>query len=171
MMTLMLLLPCIGDLFIAFPFPGSVYIASLMIGFSYGAQMTLLFIIISELFGLKYYSTLFNCGQLASPIRSYIFNVKIVGKLYDNEALKQLMEKGMTRSMAHELTCIGRECYRVSFVVLACVNLFGALVSLVIVMRTRGFYKGDIYTMFRIEMEANEKEMAVVLLGLENSSI
>ncbi|KAI3721461.1 hypothetical protein L2E82_32473 [Cichorium intybus] len=162
MMTLVLLLPCIGDLFIAFPFPGSVYIASLLIGFSYGAQMMLLFIIISELFGLKYYSTLFNCGQLASPIGSYIFNVKIVGKLYDNEALKQLAEKGMTRSMAHELTCIGRECYRVSFVVLACVNLFGALVSLVLVMRTRGFYKGDIYRTFKMEMEANEKEMAVV---------
>lgn len=48
------------------PIPSSVYIASLIIGFSYGAQLTLLFTIISELFGLKYYSTLFNCGQLGA---------------------------------------------------------------------------------------------------------
>ncbi|XP_075476019.1 protein NUCLEAR FUSION DEFECTIVE 4-like [Primulina tabacum] len=159
MMTASLVLPSIGDLFIAFPFPGSVYIASLMIGFSYGMQLTLLFIIISELFGLKYYSTLFNCGQLASPIGSYVLNVLIVGKLYDQEALKQLASKGMTRSMVHELTCLGPQCYRKSFVILACVNLFGAFVSLILVKRTWRYYKTDIYKRFREEIEANEREL------------
>ena len=65
-MTLSLVLSGVGDLLIAFPIPSSVYIASLIIGFSYGAQLTLLFTIISELFGLKYYSILFNCGQLGA---------------------------------------------------------------------------------------------------------
>ncbi|KAK4403920.1 hypothetical protein Sango_0760600 [Sesamum angolense] len=162
MMTFSLILPCIGDLLIAFPFPGSVYIASLLIGFSYGVQLTLLFIIISELFGLKYYSTLFNCGQLASPLGSYILNVRIVGKLYDREALKQLTRRGMTRSMVHELTCIGKDCYRLSFLILAGVNLFGALVSLILVMRTREYYRTDIYKRFRDEMEANEKEVMMM---------
>ncbi|KAH0714263.1 hypothetical protein KY284_007168 [Solanum tuberosum] len=106
MMTLALILPAIGDLIIAFPFSGSVYVASLLIGFSFGVQLTLLFIIISELFGLKYYSTLFNCGQLASPLGSYILNVQVVGRLYDKEALKQLESKGLTRLMVKELTCI-----------------------------------------------------------------
>ena len=92
-----LVLSGVGDLLIAFPIPSCVYIASLIIGFSYGAQLTLLFTIISELSGLKYYSTLFNCGQLASPLGSYVFNVQVVGKLYDKEALKQLALKGMTR--------------------------------------------------------------------------
>ncbi|KAL0418248.1 UNVERIFIED_CONTAM: hypothetical protein Sradi_1238300 [Sesamum radiatum] len=68
MMTIVLLLSCIGLLLIAFPFQGSVYVASVIIGFSFGAQLPLLFAIISELFGLKYYSTLFNCGQLASHL-------------------------------------------------------------------------------------------------------
>ncbi|KAL0002559.1 hypothetical protein SO802_016340 [Lithocarpus litseifolius] len=122
----------VGDLLIAFPIPSSVYIASLIIGFSYGAQLTLLFTIISELFGLKYYSTLFNCGQLASPLGSYVFNVQVVGKLYVKEALKQLALKGMTRSMVKELTCMGKECYRLSFVILAGANFFGALVLFVL---------------------------------------
>ncbi|MCD7458612.1 hypothetical protein HAX54_038659 [Datura stramonium] len=139
-----------------------VYVASLLIGFSFGIQLTLLFIIISELFGLKYYSTLFNCGQLASPLGSYIMNVKIVGNLYDNEALKQLASKGLTRSMVKELICIGKQCYRNSFIILACANLFGALVSLILVMRTKDYYKSDIYKRFRDEMEANEKEMKIV---------
>ncbi|KAG8390576.1 hypothetical protein BUALT_Bualt01G0097900 [Buddleja alternifolia] len=162
MMTLSLLIPCIGDIFIAFPFPGSVYVASLLIGFSYGVQLTLIFIIISELFGLKYYSTLFNCGQLTSPLASYILNVRIVGKLYDREALKQLVSKGMTRSMVHDLTCIGKQCYRLSFSILAGVNLFGALVSFILVLRTREYYKTDIYKKFKDELEANEKEMKMV---------
>ncbi|CAH9077173.1 unnamed protein product [Cuscuta europaea] len=162
MMTLSLLVPVVGDLFIAFPFPGSIYVASLLIGFSYGVQLTLLFIIISELFGLKYYSTLFNCGQLASPIGSYILNVKIVGKLYDMEAVKQLQMKGIEKGMVKELTCMGKSCYRVSFIILAGVNFFGALVSLILVFRTRDYYKTDIYKRFKDEMEANEKEMADV---------
>ncbi|KAH0775723.1 hypothetical protein KY290_007134 [Solanum tuberosum] len=162
MMTLALILPAIGDLIIAFPFSGSVYVASLLIGFSFGVQLTLLFIIISELFGLKYYSTLFNCGQLASPLGSYILNVQVVGRLYDNEALKQLENKGLTRLMVKELTCIGKQCYRNSFIILACVNLFGALVSLILVKRTMEYYKSDIYKRFRDQMEANEKEMKMI---------
>ncbi|KAB1200868.1 hypothetical protein CJ030_MR0G006018 [Morella rubra] len=105
--TLVLLLSCVGHLLIAFPVPGPVYVASIITGFSFGAQLPLLFAIISELFGLKYYSTLFNCGQLASPLGSYILNVKVTGFLYDWESLKDLAKKGLDRSSVKELTCIG----------------------------------------------------------------
>ncbi|KAK4706678.1 hypothetical protein R3W88_033778 [Solanum pinnatisectum] len=147
MMTLILLLSCIGLLLIAFPFPGSLHVASIIIGFSFGAQMPLLFTIISELFGLKYYSTLFNCGQLASPLGSYILNVKVTGPLYDRKALKDLKKKGLTRAF-------------LPFIVLACVTFFGAMASLILVARTRQFYKGDIYKKFKQQPNTPDTKMA-----------
>ncbi|KAJ0238918.1 Nodulin-like domain-containing protein [Hirschfeldia incana] len=161
MMTLVLLLSCAGHLLIAFPVPGSVYIASILMGFSFGAQLPLLFAIISELFGLKYFSTLFNCGQLASPLGSYILNVRVTGMLYDREAMKQLTARGLTRKDVKDLTCLGSQCYKLPFVILAAVTFFGALVSLGLAIRTREFYKGDIYKKFR-EESTHESESVMV---------
>ncbi|KAD7479694.1 hypothetical protein E3N88_02830 [Mikania micrantha] len=155
MLSLVLFLSCVGLLMIAFPVTGSVYLASIIIGFSFGAQLPLIFAIISELFGLKYYSTLFNCGQLGSPLGSYILNVRVTGPLYDREAMKELAKKGLTRGAVKELVCMGSHCYRLSFIILACVCCFGGLASLILVTRTREFYNGDIYKKFREEREVS----------------
>lgn len=84
--------------------------------------------------------------------------MQVVGRLYDNEALKQLKSKGLTRSMVKELN----QCYRNSFIILACVNLFGASVSLILVKRTMDYYKSDVYKRFRDQMEANKKEVKMI---------
>ncbi|KAI3997144.1 hypothetical protein MKX01_008988 [Papaver californicum] len=144
-MAIVLLVSCTGHILIAFPIPGSIYIASMIIGFCYGAHITLIFTVISELFGLKYYSTLYNCGILAMPLGSYVFNVRVAGFLYDREALKQLKVMGLGRDSGKELTCIGKQCYRLCFIILAATAFLGALSSLVLFIRTRKFYQGDIY--------------------------
>ncbi|TVU50186.1 hypothetical protein EJB05_01548 [Eragrostis curvula] len=43
----------------------------------------LVFAVISELFGLRHYSTLFAVGTAASPVGSYLLNVLVAGCLYD----------------------------------------------------------------------------------------
>lgn len=149
MLTLVLLLSCAGHLLIAFGVPNSLYVSSVIMGFCFGAQWPLIFAIISELFGLKYYSTLYNLGGGASPLGAYILNVRVAGHLYDKEALKQMVAKGLSRKEGEDLSCTGVECYKLAFIIITAATLFSCLISFILVLRTKKFYKGDIYKKFR----------------------
>ncbi|KAL9318197.1 hypothetical protein ACSQ67_014714 [Phaseolus vulgaris] len=151
MLTLVMLLSCVGHILIAFGIPNSLYFSSVIIGFCFGAMWPLMFAIISEIFGLKYYSTLYNLGAVASPVGSYILNVRITGYLYDKEALKQLGMKGLTRQNGKDLTCLGVQCFKTAFIIITASTLVGCFVSFILVLRTRKFYQGDIYEKFRVE--------------------
>lgn len=151
MLTLILLISCIGHLLVAFPFEDSLFVASIIIGFSMGSQVPLHFAMISEIFGLKHYSTLFNFGQLSCPIGSYILNVMVTGKMYDKVA-----QLGSNPNKFH---CAGSHCYEQSFLILGGLTFIVAMISLVLVMRTRDFYRGDIYKKFREDMESLKTEV------------
>ncbi|KAF0908899.1 hypothetical protein E2562_030201 [Oryza meyeriana var. granulata] len=148
MLTGVLLLACAGHLLIALGVPRSLYAASVIIGFCFGAQWPLVFAIISEVFGLKYYSTLYNFGGMASPVGSYILNVRVAGRLYDAEANRQ-PGGGLAAGAGRDKVCLGVDCFKHSFLIITAATVFGALVSLGLVWRTWSFYKGDIYARFR----------------------
>ncbi|KAF8732051.1 hypothetical protein HU200_016007 [Digitaria exilis] len=156
LLTCVLLLACAGHLLIAFGVPQSLYAASVIIGFCFGAQWPLVFAIISEVFGLKYYSTLYNFGGMASPVGSYVLNVRVAGRMYDAEAARQ-RNGGVGVGGKHDRVCLGVECFKRSFLVITAATVAGAVVSLVLVWRTWRFYKGDIYARFREEQAEAER--------------
>ena len=119
---------------------------------------------------MKYYSTLYNFGGVASPIGLYFLNVRVTGHLYDKEAKRQLDAKGVQRHLGEELNCVGASCYKLSFIIITAATLIGAFVSLILVARTIQFYKGDIYKRYRsepVEVEEDTTEMNVVQSGGE----
>ena len=91
---------------------------------------------------------------MASPIGSYVVNVRVAGHLYDREAAKQ---GALLSSKAKYSACKGVQCFKLSFIIITVATLLGALVMLVLVWRTWGFYKGDVYARYK-----NKEEMAIV---------
>jgi MFS family permease len=145
-LTAVLLVSCIGHLLIAFGVTHGLYAASVIIGFCFGAQWPLLFAIISEVFGLKYYSSLFNFGSAASPAGAYVLNVIVTGRMYDAEATRQ---HGGVAAVGDKI-CKGVVCFKKPFLIITGVTFAGAIVSLVLVWRTMNFYRGDIYAKFKV---------------------
>ncbi|KAJ7280528.1 hypothetical protein O6H91_15G060000 [Diphasiastrum complanatum] len=149
---------CIGHLLFAFAVPGALNVGSIVIGFCYGFQTPILFVIISEIFGLTFFGTLYNLATLSLPLGTELMSVLVGGKLYDREAEKQHRQHMLATAAGHTapapspaaaqylgrskaLVCVGKQCYRNSFLIMAGVSAFGCILAIILTIRTRAFYK------------------------------
>ncbi|KAL6638723.1 hypothetical protein ACP70R_023582 [Stipagrostis hirtigluma subsp. patula] len=117
--------------------PGVVYACAAGIGVCYGVQFAVMIPTTSELFGLRNFGLFYNLMSLANPLGAVLFSEELAGRLYDDEAARQRRRRPGHAPHA----CLGPECFRVAFVVLAGACAVGTAVSLVLAARIRPVYR------------------------------
>ncbi|XP_015882674.3 protein NUCLEAR FUSION DEFECTIVE 4 [Ziziphus jujuba] len=131
LMAITLAIMVSGHIIIASGFSGNLYIGSFLVGICYGSQWALMPTITSEIYGIGHMTTIFNTIAVASPIGSYIFSVRVIGNIYDREASKE----------AEGGSCLGTQCFMLSFMIMAFVAFFGFLIAILLFFRTKRFYQ------------------------------
>lgn len=118
--------------------PAVVYACAAAIGVCYGVQFAVMIPTTSELFGLNNFGLFYNLMAVANPLGAVLFSEELAGRLYDGEAARQ---HGRTGGGGSPHACLGPDCFRVAFVVLAGCCALGTAVSLVLAARIRPVYR------------------------------
>lgn len=134
-LAIMMALMAMAFLLIAMAIPGCLYFGSIFLGLSFGAQYPLYATIVADIFGIKYYATLYSSISLASPVGMYLLSVPVVGRFYDQEARQH------HSNASSSIECVGSSCFRKSLLVLVGVTLGAALCSAALWFRTRNLYR------------------------------
>lgn len=109
---------------------GTLYVATALLGICYGVQFAIMIPTVSELFGLKHFGLIFNFMQLGNPLGALLFSGLLAGYVYDIEEAKQ-----------GGSSCLGPNCYRLTFFVLASMCGLGTILSIILTLRIRPVYQ------------------------------
>ncbi|KAL7259619.1 hypothetical protein ACSBR1_005498 [Camellia fascicularis] len=129
-MTFTQIIMIITYLLFASALDGTLYVATAVLGMCYGFQFSIMVPTASELFGLKHFGIIFNFMSLGNPLGALLFSGVLAGFVYDSEAAKQ-----------HCTSCLGPNCFRLTFIVLAGVCAMGTVLSVVLTKRIKPVYK------------------------------
>ncbi|KAF8389158.1 hypothetical protein HHK36_025851 [Tetracentron sinense] len=116
---------------------GTLYVATALFGICYGVQFSVMVPTASDLFGLKHFGVIYNFLLLGSPLGALLFSGLLAGYVYDMEAAKQ---QGFNLLNA-EVSCLGPNCFRITFLVLAGACGLGCVLSIILTWRIRPVYK------------------------------
>ncbi|CAI8610435.1 unnamed protein product [Vicia faba] len=116
---------------------GTLYPAVGFLGICYGVQFSILIPTVSELFGLKHFGLFFNFMSLGNPLGALLFSALLAGRIYDSELAKQ-QALGL---VASSVSCVGPDCFKITFLVLAAVCVAGAISSIILTIRIKPVYQ------------------------------
>lgn len=117
---------------------GTLYIATALLGICYGVQFSIMVPTTSELFGLKQFGMFYNFMSLGNPLGALLFSGLLAGYVYDHEAAKQ---QGINNLINASASCLGPNCFRVTFLVLAAFCVMGSILSVVLTIRIKPVYQ------------------------------
>lgn len=131
LMTITQIVMIVTYLLFASGLNGTLYASIASLGICYGVQFSVMVPTASELFGLKHFGLIYNFMLLGNPLGALLFSGLLAGNVYDNEAAKQHMHG----------SCLGPNCFRLTFMVLSGVCTLGTILSIILTMRIRPVYQ------------------------------
>lgn len=129
-MTFALMVMLVTFIPFAFALNGILYAAIPLLGICYGVLYAIMVPTVSELFGLKHFGLIYSFMGLGNPIGALLFSGMLAGYVYDAEAAKQSSS-----------SCVGPDCFKVTFLVLAGVCGLGTILSIILTVRIRPVYE------------------------------
>lgn len=120
----------VAQFLFAMAWEGSLYLATIFLGFSYGSFSSINPAISSELFGLKSFGPIFGLLTLSAPASSTVLAGFVAGAIYDKEAEKQ-----------HSSECTGQVCFFLTCWIMVGVCAVGMVLSGALSWRARGVYQ------------------------------
>ncbi|KAL4180102.1 hypothetical protein AMTRI_Chr13g123550 [Amborella trichopoda] len=137
-MTLTQIIMAFSYLMYASALPGTLYAATALLGICYGVQFSIMVPTSSELFGLKHFGVIYAFMCLGNPLGALIFSGGLAGYVYDKEAAKQI---GGFLLGSSSSSCLGPNCFRLTFFVLSGVCFLGSFLSVILTLRLRPVYQ------------------------------
>lgn len=125
-------------LLFAYAINGTLYPAIAFLGVCYGVQVSVMLPTVSELFGLKHFGVLSSFMSLGNPIGAFLFSALLAGNIYDNEAAKQ---HGIGLLLDSGVSCIGPNCFKLTFFILSGVCAAGIVLSIILTLRIKPVYQ------------------------------
>ncbi|CAN1797067.1 Protein NUCLEAR FUSION DEFECTIVE 4 [Linum perenne] len=131
----------LGLFYSAMGWPCQIYVVSVVIGLTYGANWAIVPAAVSELFGLKSFGALYNFLNLSTPAGSLIFSGVIASRIYDYYAEEQAgLHQFNSFNEDGPLKCMGSICFSLTFGIMGCLCIVAMILSMIVVRRTRGVY-------------------------------
>jgi MFS family permease len=108
-----------------------LYLGVIWAGVSYGGFWSLTPTVLSDIFGSANFASIYSVSTLASAAASFILNAQLAASIY------------AMNSPPGSTVCIGPNCYRATFLILAGLCLFGSLCAIYLALRCRNIYNED----------------------------
>lgn len=128
---------------IAFASVTVLYPLSLLAGIAFGAHWTLMPALVSEIFGLDSFASIYTMMQLSPAIGGYAFGAGLVWSLY-RAALHRhgLPDTGI---------CIGHDCFKASFLIMSAIAGLAACLGMWLVYRTLKIYRDEVAALKQLQ--------------------
>uniref|UniRef100_A0A6N2KTL2 Uncharacterized protein n=1 Tax=Salix viminalis TaxID=40686 RepID=A0A6N2KTL2_SALVM len=130
LMTCAHIIMTVAFILFAFAIDGILYAATALLGICYGILYAVMVPTASELFGLRHFGVIYNCLLLGNPIGALLFSGILAGYIYDAEAARQ-----------GSSTCVGPDCFKVTFLALAGCCGLGTVMSIILTVRIWPVYE------------------------------